>query len=204
MQKARSLVKNLMNGESENTTNHTDFVTNLMAGRNEMTTHFSKSHWSGLKLTTEDMLFIKYQYNYIQCRKLEAFIDEIKRSKPNLLKFIDLVETPRHLTPFVIVYDKPETSIKYFWVVTWNLNMFNLSYREVTSTKKNREISPGHTAFDAKQAVKVLLKGLKWHSIHLNPSRSDTPHKTKNNKDKGGKMHGIGNPSLDDNEDGGR
>ena len=133
---------------------------------------FHKKYWKGLKLTTEEMVFIKYMYHDQQKINLQAFLAAYNTvfNSGNKLQMPDwdlyLVDEKRHLTPYILIY---KTGLEYFWLVTYNMGEFNLSFhkKEKSST---RVISGGYRAITADQAAKLFIRMFQVHGKNLTES----------------------------------
>ena len=123
-----------------------------------MTAH--KSEWKGLKLTIEEMLYIKYMYHDIQEGKLHEFMASFQKHMNEVAEWTPaFVDEKRHLTPYIMIHKKELT---HFWLVTYNLNMFNLSFHKVESGK-HPVITGGNVALTADEAVQFFLKWVDYY-----------------------------------------
>ena len=120
---------------------------------------FREKNWSGLKLTNEEMMFVKYKYHDLQKFHLENFITAYRREfrqvedmyKPDW--DLHMIDDGRYLTPYILIY---KTGLAFFWLVTYNLGEFNASYhkREKNVTKC---ISGGYTTGAADAAARNFI-----------------------------------------------
>ena len=169
--------------------------------RNKDLDYYHKSNWKGLKMTKEEILYFKFKYHDMCRHHLDAFMRVLKTGKyPSLyrdpdkvtvdkphLPYFELVDEENYLTPYILCYNKD--NLKFFWLITYNVNMFNLSYHEGLK-KSSREISPGHVAPDAEEAVKFLKKNIRFYTLD---GKTTSPPVRRRQR--------TGNPSPDENGD---
>jgi hypothetical protein len=115
--------------------------------------NYDKKKWASLKLTPEDVLFVKYIYHDRQLDKLDTFIDYMLKVQKIYIRKID---EQRYLTPYILVYDPKK--IERFWLITYNLNAFNMSYHKIVANNKSSKtniIRTYSTAFIGSNAMKA-------------------------------------------------
>jgi hypothetical protein len=130
---------------------------------------FRENHWSGIKLTTEEMMYVKYKYHDLQRHNLDKFITAYK-SELQRVAYMDrpdwdlhMIDEERYLTPYILIY---KTGLAFFWLVTYNLGEFNSSYhkREKNVTKC---ISGGYTTGTANVAARNFIINFQYYGKNV-------------------------------------
>ena len=123
--------------------------------------------WKGLKLTHEEILYVKYMYHDTQLRHLHEFIAKLREQNAGLIDFIHLFDADtKHLTPYILMYNPK--GFEYCWLITFEVDRFNLSYLRVTGSGGNKKTtywSTGWDRFTAPDAVKLFLSDLVQHPL---------------------------------------
>jgi hypothetical protein len=137
---------------------------------------YHKNQWKGLKLTTEEMVFVKYMYHDRQKVNLDEFIavysryltnDAYKAKMPDWN--VHMIDEANHLKPYILIYSN---ALEYFWLVTYNMGTeydvgeFSLSYHK-REEKSTRVWSAGYVAFTADDAVKLFIRMFQSHGKNL-------------------------------------